>query len=101
MTRFSNIPGHGAIGLLAAVAMAGGLAAAAAFADGVEYVVVSELEQFEMAFVGPKITDTEDDANYFVILPDGMIEGTWYGNDLIGAWDGELGEDLAGGRQRR
>ena len=71
----------------AAVALAPVWASAA---EG-DYALIDDLDAFTEAFVGPKIMDVEDDANYFVILDDGSIKGTWYGNALEGEWRWEPG----------
>jgi hypothetical protein len=60
-------------------------------AGDAEYQWIDGLDAFSEEFVGPKIMDPEDSANYFVILDDGAIEGTWYGKELAGEWRWEDG----------
>ncbi len=51
-----------------------------------QYVWLNERGAFAAAFVGPKIIDLDDPANFFVISDEGTIEGTWYGKELRGKW---------------
>ena len=77
---------------LGVAACVGVLAAAVhAQSDNGPFEVVSDYATFEARLIGPKIADMADDANYFVIVPDGTIEGTWFGKEMIGAWRWEDG----------
>ncbi|PRY20097.1 hypothetical protein CLV78_11546 [Aliiruegeria haliotis] len=62
------------------------LLATATFATGGGYSEVTDKASFEEKFVGVKIMDPEDDANYFVVRDDGSIEGVWNGKELKGEW---------------
>ena len=66
---------------LVVAAMSGG----PTFAED-QYVWLNERDAFAAAFVGPKLMDPDDSANFFVIADDGTIEGSWYGNELKGEW---------------
>ena len=54
--------------------------------DDAEYIVVSDLDAFKARFIGPKIMDPKDSANYFVVRENGMIEGNWHGKEMAGEW---------------
>ena len=55
-------------------------------ADDGNFEVVTDFETFKARFIGPRIMDPEDDANFFVIRMDETVEGTWYGKTLAGDW---------------
>jgi hypothetical protein len=54
--------------------------------DETEFTVVTDLDTFKAHFIGPKIMDPEDSANYFVIREDGSIVGNWHGKEMAGDW---------------
>lgn len=89
MRKYSGI-----LPLAALVAFGGAVAfmpTGAAAQGGEEYQVVSDLDAFKARFIGPKIMDPADDANYFVINEDGTLKGTWHGAELAGEWRWEDG----------
>jgi len=51
-----------------------------------EYTTVTDLDAFKAHFMGPKIMDPADSANYFVVNEDGSITGSWHGDDMAGTW---------------
>ena len=55
-------------------------------ADDTTFTVVTDLDTFKAHFVGPKIMDPADSANFFIIKDDGTIEGTWHGAAMAGEW---------------
>ncbi|NNK67294.1 MAG: hypothetical protein HKO95_11210 [Rhodobacteraceae bacterium] len=81
----------GKLAITTGLCIAAAIISHAALAADQDYEPVNELESFAAHLIGPKIMDPEDSANYFVILPDGAIEGTWYGNTLTGTWRWEDG----------
>ena len=91
MQGFAILSRAGLVCGAVAFAVLNGTSDAQAASHGDGFTIVSDLEAFEASFVGPRITDMEDDANYFVIMPDGTIEGTWYGKEMAGAWRWEDG----------
>ena len=78
---------RGLITALATVTATLGLGPAAAES----FVVVSDYDTFAATFIGAKIGDPEDTANYFVIAEDGTLEGPWHGRTLKGEWRWEDG----------
>lgn len=81
--------------LIFAASFAAGLGTAAATgiaqSDAAQFAVVEDYADFEATFIGPRISDPDDAANYFVIQTDGTIAGTWFGKTLSGAWRWEDG----------
>lgn len=58
----------------------------ASASDEAEFTVVTDLDTFKAHFMGPKIMDPADSANYFFVNEDGSITGSWHGDDMAGTW---------------
>lgn len=85
MKTTTSIPTRGVmLATVLASALAIGAGAPAAMAE--EFTTVTDLDRFKAHFIGPKIMDPADSANFFVVREDGTIEGTWHGATLTGAW---------------
>lgn len=87
--RKQNAPGMAIV--MAAVACSGVAALPGAAANADEgtsgtFQVVSDFDEFKARFIGPKIMDPDDEANFFVIKDDGVVEGSWHGAKLEGQW---------------
>ena len=57
-----------------------------AFAGDTQFTDVTDLDTFKARFMGPKIMDPKDGANYFIIKDGGVIEGSWFGKTMAGEW---------------
>lgn len=82
--RFTGAIG-GAIALVAGLSVTTPVLAS----DDTGFTIVSDLDTFKAQFMGPKIMDPKDSANYFVIREDGTIDGLWFGKTMTGAWHWE------------
>lgn len=51
-----------------------------------DFTVVADFATFKSHLIGPRITDPQNAANFFVINGDGTLNGTWHGKALSGKW---------------